>query len=82
MSSALALYSIANTALAIISPALGPGHMCERSYTPEKSTRTNNVASQNSVGFLFDDKLDYTLAIRVGLGTRVGGKWELADLLV
>lgn len=42
----------------------------------------NDVDSENSVSLLVSNELDGSLGVEVGLGSRVGGKGELADVVL
>lgn len=42
----------------------------------------NDVDTENSVSLLVSNELDGTLGVEVGLGSRVGGKGELADVVL
>ena len=90
MSSADALYSIARTASEIISPALGPmmwqplresRRDAGQSRQPRVKGLELRADAQDEVGLLLNDHLDKALGVADRLGTRVGRKGELADLV-
>ena len=84
MSSELAPYSIARTASEIISPALGPlyANSTRLVTNTRQGKRTDDMYAENSVRLLLSKELDKALRVEVRLGTRIGSKGELANIVL
>jgi hypothetical protein len=46
------------------------------------SIRTKDVNTEDAVSLSISDKLDETFSFKVGLGTRVGAEWEVANAVL